>query len=342
MIAALFIGPLIFSSCGTREDGEEAIEEAWEDSSHADSEARAFTRWNDDDPPEIPENCAKCHSTPGYHDFLGVDGSTPGKVDKPAPVGTTVECEACHNEVSSEKDAAVMPSNIELAGLGSNSNCFECHQGRASSVQVDEAIDGMPPDTVNAEIRAPSVHNNPAGPYQYGTLAKGGYEYGSKEYASRYDHVVEFDTCISCHDAHSLRIDAQRCGACHLSVNSADDFSKIRSGNIDYDGDGDVTEGIESEIDTLEEKLLEAIDKYVAETNGVEPLVIGSRFVNEEGDTYSTWTPHLLQAAYNYQFSTVGAGGYAHNPHYVIQLLYDSIEEIGGSMSGLSRPEVSG
>ena len=80
---------LVLTGCGTAHASKDEIEQAWKTSAHADSEARAFTRWNGADPPEIPENCAKCHSTPGYHDFLGLDGSTPGQVDKPAPVGTT-------------------------------------------------------------------------------------------------------------------------------------------------------------------------------------------------------------------------------------------------------------
>ena len=74
---------LFLASCGLGPTEEEA-EAMWLSSAHADDEARAFTRWNDEDPAEIPTNCAKCHSTTGYHDFLGVDGSTPGQVDNPA------------------------------------------------------------------------------------------------------------------------------------------------------------------------------------------------------------------------------------------------------------------
>jgi len=152
---------------------------------------------------------------------------------------------------------------------------------------------------------------------------------------------VQFDTCISCHDAHSLQIDAQKCSACHLGVQSSEDFAQIRSSNIDYDGDRDITEGIAEEIHTLEERLLEAIDIYAAVTEGVEPLQINDRFLTKEGDTYSTWTPRLLKAAYNYQFSAKSAGGFAHNPQYLIQLLYDSIEDIGGSTTGLTRAQAS-
>ena len=142
LFAAFVLLALVLASCGSADDGQAAIESAWELSAHADGDAGAFSRWNDDDPAEIPENCAKCHSTTGYHDYLGADGSNAGQVDKRAPVGTTVECDACHDEVSREKDAALMPSGTELSGLDGNSNCFECHQGRASSLQIIEAIEG--------------------------------------------------------------------------------------------------------------------------------------------------------------------------------------------------------
>jgi len=56
------------------------------------------------------------------------------------------------------------------------------------------------------------------------------------------------------------------------------------------------------------------------------------------GNKYGTWTPNLLQAAYNYQYAIKDPGGFAHNGKYVMQLLYDSIESLGGDVSGLARP----
>ncbi|MCP5116157.1 MAG: polyheme membrane-associated cytochrome C, partial [bacterium] len=53
---------------------------------------------------------------------------------------------------------------------------------------------------------------------------------------------------------------------------------------------------------------------------------------------YATWTPRLLQAAYNYQYATKDPGGYAHNGAYVLQLLYDSLADIGGDTSAMTRP----
>ena len=62
----------------------------------------------------------------------------------------------------------------------------------------------------------------------------------------------------------------------------------------------------------------------------------------DEGDSerYVTWTPNLLRAAYNYQFVHKDPGGYIHNADYQLQLLYDSLEAIGGAeaVANYTRP----
>ena len=44
-------------------------EEQWASSPHADASAEAFVHWNEEDPAEVPDRCAKCHSTPGFQDW---------------------------------------------------------------------------------------------------------------------------------------------------------------------------------------------------------------------------------------------------------------------------------
>ena len=68
------------------------FEAQWAGSAHADKAAEAFNHWNEDDPQVIPTNCAKCHSTPGFLDFVGADGTTAGQVDNEAPIGTVITC----------------------------------------------------------------------------------------------------------------------------------------------------------------------------------------------------------------------------------------------------------
>ncbi len=56
------------------------FEEAWAGSGHNDAEAEAFVHWNEADPAEVPTNCAKCHTSAGYTEFL-----TNGKIEKGSP-----------------------------------------------------------------------------------------------------------------------------------------------------------------------------------------------------------------------------------------------------------------
>ncbi|MFV1858312.1 MAG: hypothetical protein ACC647_03070, partial [Anaerolineales bacterium] len=72
ILLILALTALALSACAQQGPTQE---EKWETSAHADAEAAAFTNWDSRDPAEISTSCAKCHSTPGYRDFLGDDGS---------------------------------------------------------------------------------------------------------------------------------------------------------------------------------------------------------------------------------------------------------------------------
>lgn len=308
----------------------------WANSPHNDVEAEAFRYWDENDPAEIPTNCAKCHSTPGYIAFMGVGGSEFGVVEEPAPIGTTVECVACHNEVTLQHDSVVFPSGLELIDLGDQASCIECHQGRGSKMAVDANIAqvvGEDLDIVSENLSFISIHLSAAGVTRYGTEVKGGYEYDGEAYDPRFDHVEGYQSCIDCHDMHTLELKVDECGACHQDVTSLEDVEQIRSaGSLsDYDGDGDVDEPIKDEIAGLQELLYQNIQTYAAEIAGT-PIVYDSLvhpyFFDVEGENYTSWTGRLVRAAYNYQVSQIDRGAFAHGGKYVIQLLYDSIADL--------------
>jgi osmotically-inducible protein OsmY len=321
------------------------FEELWASSGHADAEAEAFRHWDEDDPKEVPTNCAKCHSTPGYLDFVGADGTTAGTVDNPAPIGTTVECVACHNEATLVMDSVVMPSGVEITGLGREARCMQCHQGRESTVSVNEAIAeaGVDDDAVSEDLGFRNIHYYAAAATKYGTMAKGGYQYEGKSYDANFAHVEAFDTCVKCHDSHTLELKVEACSECHTGVASAEDLRNVRMQGslVDYDGDGDVTEGIYSELEGIREVLYQAIQAYASEVAGA-PIVYNADaypyWFTEAEEGYSTWTPRLLKAAYNYQVSVKDPGAYAHGGKYIIELLYDSTEDLDAALvEGLHR-----
>jgi hypothetical protein len=110
----------------------------------------------------------------------------------------------------------------------------------------------------------------------------------------------------------------------------------------DYDGDGDTTEGVYYEIEGLQEQLYAAIQTYAADTAGAEITYDSASYpywFTAAGENYVNWTPRLLKAAYNYQMAYKDPGKFAHGGKYAIQLLYDSIDDLGGDVSGLARED---
>lgn len=335
------------------------ISEAWAGSGHAASDTEAFRHWDEDDPAVVPLFCAKCHSSEGYIEFV-----TTGEITT-EPVAAEVmgiTCEACHNQATAEKTSVVMPSGIELTDLGDEARCMECHQGRQSAISVDGAVAGaagvedvaeVDPDGILEELGFANIHYYPAAATKYGTLAKGGYEYAGMSYDGNFAHVEEYDTCIECHSPHTLEVQVEGCVMCHGEGEPS--TYRMEGSAVDYDGDGDIEEGIAAEIAGLQEALYVEIQAYATSVIGTG-VVYDSHsypyfFIDGDGDgavtegeaaypnKYATWTPRLLRAAYNYQMSVKDTGAAAHGGKYIIQLLYDSIADLGGDVAALHRDD---
>jgi hypothetical protein len=333
-------------------------EEQWAASPHNDAAAEAFVHWNEDDPAEVPTSCARCHSTSGYQDYLGADGSEAGTVDAAVPVGETINCNACHNPAADSLSEVTFPSGVTVTGLGPEARCMVCHQGRASSVQVNDQITEfnatdldavVPPLDDGSTFGFINVHYFPAAATLYGGQVMGGYQYEGKAYDSKNDHVEGYATCIGCHNQHTLQVKVEECAACHEGVTTAEDLQNVRmvSSAPDYDGDGDVEEGMFFELQGLQEILYGAIQSYATDVAGTGIVYDVAAhpyfFVDADGDgtadqgdegnlAYNAWTPRLLKAAYNYQLSQKDPGKHAHGNKYIVQLLYDSIEDLNAAL----------
>lgn len=84
------------------------------------------------------------------------------------------------------------------------------------------------------------------------------------------------------------------------------------------------------------------IGKYLDRYHILEQLgEDGTKDLDDSGNPvqFSGYTPRLLRAVFNYQLvNELNPDSYAHNPEYVIQLIYDSIENLGGDVSKFLRP----
>lgn len=128
--------------------------------------------------------------------------------------------------------------------------------------------------------------------------------------------------------------------------------------HADFDGDGNTRVGVDGEIGGLRDRLYAAIRAYAGDVAGT-PIGYAENqfpyfFADGNGDgtispeeavmpnRYARWTPRLLKAAYNYQVAMKDAGGFVHNPHYLLQLLHDSLaslsERIAVERGVLRRP----
>ncbi|MEN8098522.1 MAG: polyheme membrane-associated cytochrome C, partial [Chloroflexota bacterium] len=267
-------------------------------------------------------------------------------------------CETCHSELETyaryEVASVKFPSGASLDTGNPDSNmCLMCHQGRASGKSIAEDIEGLEPDAVSEDLGFVNVHYYAASATLFGSEALGGYQFEGREYAAKNEHVMGFATCTECHDAHLLQLNQARCYGCHPVVEDGE-MTDIRMSVEDLDGDGDSDEGVAGEISTYVDLLYQAMQEYAALTIGTGIIYDSHAYpyfftdLDDDGEIdadeanyanqYATWSPNLLAAAYNYQFAVKDPGAYAHNPNYVIQLLYDSLEAVGADVTGLTRP----
>ncbi len=364
LIAALLAGWMFYTSqqAVQAEPIQEVTTKYW-NSGHADAESEAFTHWNEDDPAEIPTYCARCHSSSGFRDFVGADGSEAGNVDVAGLINDPINCTACHNNEAQALDSVTFPSGIEMTGTGENSVCMSCHGAMSAGTSVDAATEGKDADAPIADSSLMSAHYFHAAAVHEGADAGVGYQYEGKTYVGTFEHADTVNSCTECHDPHSLHTqdvpnsDASLCSTCHSDVSGWADYRKVNMSKVDYDGDGTI-EPVYDEIEGVKAVLQEALNQYsqaVTDTGfGFNTDAYPYAFIDTNkdgtidesegvfGNKYSTFTPRMLKAAFNYMFVQKEPAAYLHNAKYVLQLMYDSIEDLsalsGVTTQGLTRP----
>ncbi len=323
----------------------------WKMAPHSDPTTLPFTNFVAQG--SVPVQCARCHSSEGFIDYLGGDGSPPGQVDKPAPVESVIRCVTCHNPAADALTSVTFPSGATVTGLGGEARCMTCHQGRASGKDVDATIAAAgvtTDDQVSPALTFQNIHYFPAAATLFAGVAKGGYQYAGQVYDVRFRHVDNFNTCIGCHDPHSTQVRFNLCSTCHTGVTdvtSAHDIRMMSSVGRDYDGDGDTTEGIYGELVGLRDKTLAAIVEYGNEQQ--TPVCYNGDaypywFNDTDGDktcsateavnanAFKSWTARLVRATYNFQMASKDPGAFAHNAKYIIELLYDSVQDMNQAL----------
>ena len=218
-----------------------------------------------------------------------------------------------------------------------------CHQGRTAGSNVVKAMGDLDLDEPNADLRFINPHYATAAATWLGGYGGSGYHYDGKDYSGRFFHARPVSSCVSCHEPHTLEVAFEPCLTCH----QADSAEGIRIARQSYDGSGNTSKGIKSDLEANAATLLDMIKAYAAEVADAPILYDGTRypyfFADSNGDgmidqsdgkavAYTSWTPRSLRAAYNWKLVTADPGNYVHNPPYMLELLYDSIEDLGGPL----------
>ena len=228
-----------------------------------------------------------------------------------------------------------------------------CHQGRESKATIDQAI-------AEGDLSFKNVHYLGAGATLYGSQARVGYEYPSKIYNSKFNHFSPAAArCFYCHevtaDKHTFvpQLTAT-CTGCHTETVGTDVETIRLNRVIDYDGDGNNTERLVDEMSALRAALYAELQTYAATVVGI-PIIYDTStypyfFIDTNGNglvdpgeasfgnRYTAWDASMMKAAHNFQHSLKETGAWAHNTSYIAQLLIDSIENLGGNVSGFNRP----
>jgi hypothetical protein len=336
--------------------------DVFKDSGHADAKAEAFVHWNSATPAEVPAACVKCHTSAGFQEFAKTGKAATANISAPAG---TFECTTCHNDAAAALTSVTFPSGkvVNTTEPG-EAICMTCHQGRESKVSVDKQInDTFKVTDVDAVVQPikddkgadvafgfRNIHYFAAGATLYGSQAQAGYEYDGKIYDPKFRHVDGYDTCIQCHNQHATSIRVEKCAECHSGVKTVEDLKNNRepSSLVDYNGNGDTKEGIYYELKGLQDTLYGSIQAYATDVSKTPIVYDGAAYpyffvAGDDGKpkkddkganvAYNAWTARLLKAAYNYQMSVKDPGAFAHNAKYIIELTYDSIDDLNGKLS---------
>jgi hypothetical protein len=287
-------------------------------------------------------------------------------VEEPVPSNPTrdpqqvVACGACHadgnnpafwtndstlweDETFTALEPVEFPSGATQTLNGPSNICMACHQGRASGVDVQEAI-----DEADQHGRFINRHYFAAAAILFGSEVTAHYEYAGRTYLGQNTfpgHGEGLSVCVDCHMRsgaadHTFEPQITDCNLCHQSI--VDSFEQLGlpfgAANVDYDGDG-TGESFQGEIDGFAGDgvnvpagaLLTAIQNYAATIIGTpieyRPGSYPYFFIAGTDNSYNLFDDRLLAAAFNFH-SAQDPCSDIHNYKYVLQALYDSLDDL--------------
>jgi len=266
-------------------------------------------------------DCSTCHDTsPANDPHVTGKPYKPGSFPLRVPVGKS-------DYAIVEKSSAAGVSDGTPGGDYTVGNvCMWCHKSRKD-------VTNYISDTNNIANSYWGPHEGPAADVYSGV---GAYQFGTKTYTNS-SHTNFSDGCVHCHmpavDAnmgignHSFYPQQTACAECH---SSATNFDVV---------------GGQTKVKAELQRLREALDALsLLSRDGTTALGSNTADLNDTNWDQDVALPQknvpadVAGALYDYFVMARASGFGVHNPSYVNQILYDSIEAAGGDLSGITRP----
>jgi hypothetical protein len=332
---------------------------------HTNYEADPFSR--------VATGCTPCHTGKDFPRLT--TGATVATLGTPG--WSVVGCASCHNLAQANatpavnnsaafadvrefpagyefKFAAASAAAVPVADLGDNAVCFECHKGRVAGADVDAMADPVA-GTQNYAISY--LHYAPSAAILYGADSKMVAAYTGKSYTGRFQHPVAVGgktnfSCTDCHNVHTggNYFASASCVGCHdgatapLPATMKADvraFSErlldtVLASVIAADGTVGLNATLQAKITAIKAEADPAVQKELLMTYIEERQVyFPSKRIAQAAVAWKVFT--YEDGAHDGQAHGHG-GSWAHNAKFAKQVMFDAIENLGGDLTGLSRP----
>ncbi len=283
-------------------------------------------------------SCAGCHTSEGFIERITGKDITSGAYN-------AIGCFTCHDphgnrDFQLRTTDAVELGNGAIYDRGRSNLCVECHHGRRD---VNTYVE----DSVELSNHFGPHHSNQSDML----IGENAYEYVGYDYDDDSWHSTGVaEGCVKCHfevsDGYEMgghtfwmeteedeNTDACNVVGCHATYTKIDDFDR-QMPLMDFDDDGDYTEGVQTEIDDL--------------MHDLETLLIGAGLL-EWVDEEQAWEPtdelvvpdaDSAGAVFNWAFVHEDKSHGIHNTRYAVALLKSSINYLTtGSPDGVPAAE---
>jgi hypothetical protein len=297
--------------------------------------------------------CVRCHTAPGFINYLGNLGNTNGFATN--TVYEAITCQACHDPHDASHPHQLRAATTITLGdgtvvtnAGAGGFCMNCHSSRNGSV-------------TNSIVKFPLSHQTWAGGSSFGVhdssqgdMLEGvnAVTYG-KDIPSSAHRFAVTDTCVGCHmqtvatndpaflqaGGHTFSMTYTNGAGATLDkvdvcVKCHGEIEEFNMQKVDYNGDG-VIEGVQTEVQKLLDKLSTLLPptNYVASGNYVADGLV------KTPSARTNWQTKFLNGAYNWGFVNADASKGVHNAQYAVGLLKASIGDLTGDSNNDGLPD---